>query len=209
MTEKNEPRIVGLPSDEAMEVAFEAYALALGKVIYTWNFLLETLGQLFIVVVGDADREILSQIWNVPDSDRVRVEMLEAAAKASKIDRWMPRLPTVRDDVLWLTHEATSLIDARNDAAHGLVSLFIDADRSVIAAHPATKHKRAARLRKRGDLLVEFERLELWGQGLTGFTLDAESALHPSGTYPWPDRPRRPTLQPKTVRPDQPPLADT
>lgn len=197
MTEQSEPQIVRWPSDDEMRSAFDDYALALGKVIHAWNYLLEQLAHLFVVVVGDAEREILLQIWHVPDNDRVRIDMLEAAAKASSSGRWLPRLPTVRDDLIWLAAEAKDLINARNDATHGLATLSIGADGTTMGAHPLTKHKRAANLAKRGDLLVEFDRLERWAEGMSIFTQKAETALYPGESYPWPERPRRPDRQSK------------
>jgi hypothetical protein len=199
MTEEPKPRIVRMPSDEDMKAAFEDYTLALGKVIYAWNYLLGKLGSLFVVVVGDADREILLHIWNVPESDRVKVLMLKAAATASSNGRWLPRLADVREDVLWLVAEANELITARNDAAHGLATLFVDAETSSMRGHPLALDKRTAGLRGRGDLLVEFDRLERWAEGLSVFTQEAESALHPSARYPWPDRFRRPSPRSRTT----------
>ena len=40
-------KIIKWPTDDEMKVAFEAYALALGKVAFSWNYLHEKLGQLF------------------------------------------------------------------------------------------------------------------------------------------------------------------
>ena len=195
MEQKREPRVVRFPTDEEMKVAFEAYALALGKAIYAWNHLVEKLGDLFVVVVGDADREILLEVWNTPESDRVKIDMLARAVKAVPAGRWGDRLYKAKGDLPWLAKEAAKLIDARNNAAHAPATLWVDVDKQVMGTHPVSRHKRAVAMRFK-SLFAEFEYVEKWAEGLNEFAQRAESALHPSGSYTWPERPQRPDRQP-------------
>ena len=44
MAREGEPRIVRMPTDEEMKAIFETYAMAVGKVAYSWNFLLNDWG---------------------------------------------------------------------------------------------------------------------------------------------------------------------
>lgn len=189
MTEDGSAKFVTWPSDEEIKVAFEAYTTALGKVAFAWNFLHERLGRVFVAVTG-MDRDIALAIWYSTDSDRTKQLMLRAAVLASKPDRWLPRLPKARDDLVWLADRIISLGDARNNAVHAPCTLIIDSDITQMAASYFSGHDRAKKLRGK-DILVEFDWFEAWSEDLSRFCEAADAALN-FERDPWPDRPEQP-----------------
>ena len=46
-----EPKYVTLPNNEKIQTAIDVYALAVGRVSGAWNFLHQTLGGLFAVII--------------------------------------------------------------------------------------------------------------------------------------------------------------
>jgi len=190
--------------DGAQE-AFEAYALALGQVAYTWNYLQDELGQLFVVVTGMDDRTALS-VWYSSDNDRVQRNMLKAAILASNKDRWLPRFQTARDDMLWLVHQANALSDQRNNAIHAPTTMVtMHAGREMVASISAyiNGHPRARRLWGK-RLLTEFSWCAQTADTLSAFTRQATQALR-NELMPWPDRPALPARGQKTYRQAQKP----
>lgn len=190
MAEEQKPRVILMPSDEEMKVIFEAYALAVGKVAHSWNFLLERLGRIFELVM-DAEESMALAVWWSTESDRVQLLMLQSAILASPEDRWMPRLPKARKELKWLADTVLRLSNSRNDAIHAPCSLMIDADYADMAASYVSGHRRAKNLRGK-QLLIEFDWCERWAEELARFTEKVQTALsHES--YPWPERPEKPT----------------
>jgi len=189
--------------DEAQE-AFEAYALALGQVAYTWNYLQDQSGQLFVVVTGMDDRIALS-VWYSSDNDRVQRNMLKAAIFASNKDRWLPRFQTARDDMLWLVQCADALSDQRNNAIHAPTTMVtMRAGREMVASISAylNGHPRARRLWGK-RLLTEFSWCAETADSLSAFTRQATLALR-GGPMPWPDKPALPIRRQKTAPQAQP-----
>lgn len=164
MTGESKPRIVSFPTEEEAKLAFEGYALALGRAIYAWNFLLERLARLFVVVV-DADRHRLLRVWYAVDSDRTKIGMLREAIQASSEGRWLPNMPSARKDLDWLCVEAQNLADPRNNAAHAPATLVSDPDGHRMMASPFSLNVRAKKMSGQ-DLLVEFSWLEGWADEL-------------------------------------------
>ena len=116
MSEDQSSRIVHFPTDEEIRTAFEAYTLAVGKVAYAWNFLLERLGRLFVVVT-DMDRTVAFAVWYSTENDRAQQKMLLAAIVATAAERWT-RHPTAKEDLKWLLDRAIELGEDRNNAVH-------------------------------------------------------------------------------------------
>ena len=192
---------------DAAQEAFEAYALAVGQVAYTWNYLQDALGQLFVAITSMDDRIALS-VWYSSDSDRVQRNMLKAAIVASSEDRWLPRLQTARSDLLWLVEHANKLADQRNNAIHAPTTMVtMSSGREMVTSISAyiNGHPRAHRLWGK-RLLLEFSWCAETADTLSIFTRQATLALR-DGLTPWPDRPALPTRGPKTspqVQPRQP-----
>src|SRR5229473_1893775 len=91
-----------VPEDDEIKRIFEAYALAVGKVAHSWNYLHEALGQLFAAVLSAPNRGLALAVWYSTDSDRTQRNMLRAAVSSSGEGRWQPRLPKAFDDLIWL-----------------------------------------------------------------------------------------------------------
>jgi hypothetical protein len=204
MTKGTDPHIVTMPTDEEARAAFDAYALAAGKVGFAWNYLHETLVLVFASVVGEGNlsRSLAVAVWYSSDSDRTQQNMLKAAIEASPIDRW-PERPKARDDLLWLLAEARALADHRNNAIHTPAILFIGGGPNGEAEMgPAfiRGHPRARRLIGK-RLLEEFAWYEDWAETISRFAGRVELALT-SAERPWPDRPRRPSRGPKSNHQD-------
>lgn len=204
--EKDQPiHTIVWPSDEEMKIAFETYAVAVGKVAHAWNFLHERLGRLFVIVTG-ADRAIALAIWYSTESDRTKQKMLKDAVTASADERWMPQLPKAKTDLLWLADRVISLTENRNNAIHAPCELIMDWSKVApdrygplfgMAASYHSGHDRAQKLRGK-EILVEFDWCERWAEELSRFTERAESALI-SDTYPWPDKPAKPDRKPRSA----------
>jgi hypothetical protein len=89
-----EPKYVTLPTREKVQEAKDAYVLAVGRVSGAWNYLHQTLGEFFAVVIG-GDAELVVTAWRSLENDRAQREMLRAAIKAASPKRWKqtPKAP--------------------------------------------------------------------------------------------------------------------
>ena len=89
-----------------IDTAFDQYAAAAGRVLYSWNLLHETLGQLFYAVIGGNQAQIMA-VWYSIKNDRNQREMLEAAVAEKKEADWPQKLdgtPIYKysDEIKWL-----------------------------------------------------------------------------------------------------------
>lgn len=183
-----------IPSNEKRQEAIDAYALAVGRVSGAWNFLHQTLGELFAVIIG-GDRQLLLTAWRSIENDRSQREMLRAVIKAASPERWK-QTPKAPDDLLWVLKRANALSDVRNDAIHALVSLHIGAEIAMGPAFPP-RGKREKKLldnaAKGRKLLDEFANCEQDTDALSLFVQRATLALAA------PDRQEWPTPRPKQI----------
>lgn len=190
-----------MPSPEEITAAFEAYALAVGKVAHAWNYLQETLAHLFVHVLGVADRQVALAVSYSTDSDRAQQRMLRDAVNVA-MARW-PTRTKAKDDLIWLLKEVTALADHRNNAVHAPGALYIgggtdgapEIGPSMFPGHPRAKRLMGKRL------IEEFEWYETWAETLIEFGRSVEGALAVEQN-PWPNRPRRPVRGPKKTRPN-------
>jgi hypothetical protein len=180
-------------TDEEARVAFEVYALAVGKVVHAWNYLHEALGQLLYYVTDPDDgRAALSKWYSIKDDRRQRA-MLRAVVLRAPEDRWPPQALAATEDVIWLLDRADQLADERNDAIHAPVSMVTDCTGMVVHASIAAYvngHPRARKLWGK-RLVVEFERCEKVAGVLSSFAGEAVMALV-NERHPWPARPSLP-----------------
>jgi hypothetical protein len=181
--------IVTVPDTDELNAAFEPYLSALGRVAHAWNRFQERLARLF-VQVREQDRKVALDDWYSVNSDRRQREKLKAAVAASAPDRWAPRLPLAREDMLWMLDEADRLALLRNVAIHAPCELAVDADQIVVMASYFQGNPRANDLMDK-DIIAEFLLYERSASVLTVMVEQMESALI-STTYPWPDRPTLP-----------------
>lgn len=191
MSDDAEPRIVRPATELEAVAAFNAYALALGRATYAWNYLLEQLGLIFVYAVA-ADRNILEGVWYTPDNDRTKVQMLRATVTHSHADRWLPTLPSAKVDLDWLCVEAEKIIDDRNNAVHSPVILQSTPGKHEVVAKFMIPYRRARALTGK-DLIAEFTWLESWSYDLSQFAEACRKAIISSGRAPWPERPQKPS----------------
>jgi hypothetical protein len=178
--------IVKVPTDDEIRAAFEPYVAAVGRVSHAWNYLHERLGQLFVGVT-ECERKIALAVWYSTKSDRGQREMLEAAIRASDADRWLPRLPAARADLLWMLNEADHLAEVRNDAMHVPCSAYTSEKGTEMGVAFFNGNPRARKLFGM-KIIQEFEWCEQNTEALTRFAEKAETALA-FERYPWPERP--------------------
>ena len=103
----------------------EPYIMALGKVAHSWNYLQETLGQLFCAVTGLEQDNTGQAIWHSTPNDRAQREMLRAAIMASTHKRLTVGLPKAKDDIKWLLDRADSVAEQRNTAIHAPMAVSV------------------------------------------------------------------------------------
>jgi hypothetical protein len=140
-----EPKYVTLPSNEKIQTAIDVYALAVGRVSGAWNYLHQTLGGLFAVIIG-GDHELLLTAWRSIENDRAQREMLCATIKAASPGRWK-QTPKAPADLLWVLRRADTLSKVRNDAIHALVGLyFVGAENVEINVVRPARGRREKRL---------------------------------------------------------------
>lgn len=186
--------VLKVPTDGEAKLHFDAYCLALGKVAHAWNYLFETLGQLFVIAAG-GNPHVANAIWYAPDSDRTKVDMLKAAISSpGQTSWWLPEFPTAKEDVLWLLQRVQSLTDMRNNVIHAPCILLTDARGTAMAAS-FNGHERAKKLWGK-EILVEFDWCERWTEELTRFARAMESAVYDRQSA-WPSRPGKPDRTPQ------------
>ena len=154
-----EPKYFAIPSDEKIQTAIDGYAPAVGRLSGAWNYLHQTLGGLFAVIIG-GDHELLLTAWRPIESDRSQREMLRAVIAGASLKR-SERTPKAPADLLWVLKRADALSDVRNDAIRALVGLyFVEADNVEINVALPARGKRERKLLARAaegrKLLDEF-----------------------------------------------------
>lgn len=191
---------ITFPTDDEIKAAYVPYVQAVGEVSHAWNYLIESLGQVFAQVVA-ADRRIALAIWYSTDSDRSQIKMLKAAISASPTTRWLPRLPRAHEDLTWLVDKASSLAEDRNNAIHAPCSIYTSETGTEMGASFFNGNPRAKKLQGK-KLLLEFAYCTHFAQRLTNFARSAETALA-FEQYPWPERPALPVRGQKQPGKDQ------
>ena len=207
-----EPKHVTIPLpiiDVKRQEAEEAYAMAVGRVSGAWNYLHQTLGGFFAVVVG-GDAELVLAAWRSFENDRAQREMLRATITAASLRvaslrnadhpkvasllRWK-HTPKAPDDLLWVLNRADALSDVRNDAIHALVSMHVGAEIAIGPAFPLRgkrERKLFANAAKGRKLLDDFAKCVQDTDALSVFVRRATFALAEPDRQEWP-----------TPRPDQ------
>jgi hypothetical protein len=184
-------------TDRMIKKKMIPYVMALGKVAHAWNYLQESLGQMFSTVTGLEERTG-EAIWHSTANDRAQREMLRAAVRVSWDPKLTTELPKAKEDIKWLLDKANSVAEQRNNAIHAPMSVAIG--QNEIELFPVVYHgnPRAHKLIGK-DILTEFEWYEKSAETLTRFARHVRAAIIDSGVS-WPDRPQMPALQQKTTQ---------
>ncbi len=182
---------IQIPENKIIKEKFDAYVAALGKVAYSWNYLQERLGQLYVATIPTAPNNVLLAVWYSEPNDRAQRRMLRAAVNANALVGWAQKLPeSAKADILWLLKEADELSGRRDEAIHTPASVRTDAEGTEMAAAFYLGNPMATRLE--GKKLLEEFALSKWrAEHLSIYTVQITGALtrHASS---WPDK--RPSL---------------
>ncbi len=100
---------------------FRPYALAIGEATLSWNDLHEELGMLFWTISGGGFGNLPLGIWHSITSDRVKRDILMAAARAS-LNQSVEREKKAFQEVKWVVDEVKKLAEDRNIATHAPLS---------------------------------------------------------------------------------------
>ena len=196
MSDQPSVRSIRYPTDSEVRIVFADYVAAVGRVAHAWNYLHETLGRLFVRIVGGHSREVTAAIWYSPFSDRAQREMLKEALSACGSDSAWQRLPEhARTDLFWLLEQANKLGFRRDDAVHAPCILITSVEGTEMGSSVLSGHRRARNLVGK-DILTEFDWLERYIEGLNRFTGWATEALT-IGNPTWPERPSPPDRRAK------------
>lgn len=196
--------------------AYEPYALAIGQVALAFNHLHEMLGVLFGAVMQTSVSGIGQSflVWHSSQFDRPKRHMLKAALGGMSATA-QARLPTFRDEVVWLLHQVDELEEVRNNTIHSPLLLFTpDLERDGAEPHwgrvmpdALLGNPRAKKLIGKSDLLNEFRWCRDTARALSIYSVHMGFSLF-DPSQPWPKRPRLPNRgQRKSRRGQRPRLA--
>jgi hypothetical protein len=177
--------------------AFRPVAIELGWLVYEWNRLHESLGEIFanIIVGDDGDGDNIRPAlaaWHTLTNERAQREMLRAALNA----RYLLSAPKPKShrEVSWVLNKLGELAGRRNDAIHAplaLVSQFGSDENSVeIMPLYFFGNPRATSLKGR-SLLEEFRWYRNHFEKLADYAESLIFAIKFSD-YTWRDRPELP-----------------
>jgi hypothetical protein len=170
---------------------FKPYELELGRLTLAWNSLHEQLGQMFRAVFDTPNGAIPFAIWHKLASDRMQREILQAAVEAGAFSN----LPHASADALWLLKRCKSLSEDRNNALHAPLQSLTGLGGSRIEPATFFGNVRAKNLAARPDLLSEFIWYRETAEALADFAFSMQTCLNfPALGWPWPDRPKLPSL---------------
>lgn len=173
---------------EELEEIFRPHATALGWVLYSWNWLHESLGALFEAVVRAGHGPVARAIWQSSNSDRAQRAMLLAASVAAQSHTLTK---PQGEDIKWLYDMCDKLAQARNDAIHAPMFFSTSHEGTAVIPHDHQGNKRAKGLASR-NLLNEFRWCRETASVLTDFSYRAAASLNHAERIPWPDRPPMP-----------------
>jgi hypothetical protein len=166
------------------------YVSSVGRVCYSWNRLVETLGHIFATITK-MDFQVAQAVWYSSESDRTQMKMLEAAINAVPEERWLLRFPLARKDLRWLVEKAIGLADARNNAVHTPCVVEFGKDGGLVVSDPSSNHPRAKRLSKT-TLEAEFAYCIERATCLETFACEVIVSLRSEHSSTWPDAPALP-----------------
>jgi hypothetical protein len=167
---------------------FDEYAIALGRVVHSWNILHEQLGRLFGAVVGMKADDAFA-IWYQRPSDSWRRNKLRDALTKTNFDRIAPK---ANGDLLWLLDQADLLGEDRNDAVHAPCGMLLNNQFEITPSY-FNGNPRAVNLRGK-PVLPHFAWYEQRALTLSTYAEHAFTSItHFKGK--WPERPAMSTLK--------------
>jgi hypothetical protein len=170
--------------------AMNTYVSSVGRVCYSWNRLVETLGHI-LVEITKMDLKVAQATWHSWRGDQPQIEMLGSALMAIPEERWLPRLPQARKDLNWLVDKSIGLAGARNKAVHTPSIVEFGKNGAVVVSDPFSSNPRVKKSSK-NKLQDEFECCIERATLLEVFASAALVSLRSEHGSAWPDRPALP-----------------
>ncbi len=178
------------PDDEI----YQSTLMLVGKCVYEWNQLHESMGLLLsrIVAPNEPWSKPLLAMWNSLQSDRAQREMLLAASNATfpkKAER--KTSPCPREDIAWLVNKTNHLSDDRNNIVHAPLTVLSQAEGKIVnKVVPNTffDNPRASKLSQH-DLEARLTWVTTTSRALTFYARRLDWGLA-SGLQSWPAKPQ-------------------
>jgi hypothetical protein len=187
------PVIIRTPSLNALDKMFKPYAFELGKLVYRWNRMQESLCKLFWRVLGFENGNVPIAIWNVIPSDRMQRSVLMAGA-TDQFGEGSQEYEAVK----WIVDQANSLADGRNDALHTPYVFLTSDTGTTFVPNYIYGNARAKKLKDK-DLMAHLKYYQEWADVIGHYAERVRFSMN-APTRPWPEMPTRPTLKPSSPR---------
>lgn len=172
---------------EATEKAMREYYYSVGRVAHAWNYLQETLGRIFVIIIHDVKYNVACSLWHSQQSDRNQRRLLRSSISSGALDDWKHHLPPrAGGDIIWLLFESDELSGRRDEAIHSPVGLRHD-DMNIDPV-PIWYFGNPLANRLSGKKLIDELSLSEWrAHELDVYSMFIESALRDAST-PWPSK---------------------
>jgi hypothetical protein len=182
------PKVLRTPSPATKKRKFDAFALNLGTLVYSWNRLHEMLCLLFCAIAGyESEVTVPLAMWHSIRDDRTQRDLLLDTAKAAMPNKYPP--PMLKD-IEWLIERTNALSDTRNNAIHSPFRFVTDDLGSEVKSSQLFGNPRASKLKDK-DLLAEFSWHGAAADTLGSFAEKVYRSLR-DRKRPWPERPQLP-----------------
>lgn len=189
-----DPKRMWFTVHDARNRAFRPYVTAAGQASLQWNLLHETMGKLFVIVMGGGYINQHAAVWSAVTVDRSKREMLKAAAASHE------GVVTGREYELEMQRAVTELCNAvevleiqRNNVVHGPLARVENPRHpkyGKVMPHTLLGNPRAMKLVGK-DVLAEFRFCRDYARVLNQFAAEIDEAFH-HGIGSFPEKPRPP-----------------
>lgn len=180
---------VAMPNSEE-EKALQRYQLAVGKVVFSWNNMQESLILLYVRISDCGEKEGF-ETWNSIKNDGAQRKLIRDAAAARGSAFWKAKGEKAEDDIKWLLDQIAELQELRNQVVHASFKIHRTNGKSpTVEAFPYLGNPRSKQLQGK-DILEQCAYCEVRAQLLMLYAYDllAPVAL---AQCPWPSKPNLP-----------------
>ena len=179
--------VIKIPSQKQLEEQFRPYAAELGRLVFAWNRLHETLAALFWAITGFKRSSMAHAIWYATDSERTQRQMLRRLAAVV-----FSNDSEKRNGVTWLLNEIdSSLAGNRNDAIHTPLAFFTDSFGVELRPDSFSGSPRAKGLAGK-DLMIEFNWYRERADVFSAYAEKMRAVLINPKLQSWPETPALP-----------------
>lgn len=174
---------------EMLEELFQPYGLELGKLVYSWNKIQESLSRIFSQIVDAKHPNVATAIWHSTPSDLQQRKMLRSAL--SMFDR----KSSPASEIIWILDSIDhSLAHKRNDAIHAPLVFITDALGTTLGPDRFTSDNPRAKALLGKDLLAEFKWYHETCDVLTRYARAISQSIRDPDRHSVPERPKLPLL---------------